>query len=232
MFYRTDRRIGQWAEELDREVGRGRWVMAVTSDHGVAPIWSYAAEQKLPAAKDPLGNLGQARDRLEAYLRATFSVAPGAPSLVQEFEENQVYLRQDHPALAGASFVSAQDLVRDWLLSQPSVAAAVTRAELLEFRAAAGPLHDMFRRAFHPRRSGDVLFALAPYQHYPGGSSATHGSPWRYDTHVPLVLLGSGIKPGLYHAATSPASIAPTLARVLRIEPPAACEAEPLWPAL
>jgi hypothetical protein len=75
------------------------------------------------------------------------------------------------------------------------------------------------------RHSGNVLFALVPY-HLPKGATATHGSPWRYDRHVPLLIRGPGIHPGRYRARVTPAVLAPTLARLLGLEPPAGCEVE------
>ena len=78
---------------------------------------------------------------------------------------------------------------------------------------------EQFRRAFNPQRSGDVLFALKPYA-LQGTTPASHGSPWRYDSHVPLLLLGPGIPPGKHSRPVSPAAIAPTLAKLLGLDPP------------
>ena len=95
-------------------------------------------------------------------------------------------------------------------------------------------LHRALRRTFHPQRSGDVLWALAPYcipgdKKRPGDSrGTTHGSPWQYDTHVPLLLLGAGIRPGQFDRLVSPASIAATVARLLRVDAPAANVEQPL----
>ena len=88
-----------------------------------------------------------------------------------------------------------------------------------------------FKRACHPQHSGNVLFALTPYQ-VPKGSTATHGSPWKYDSHVPLLIRGAGIRPGRYATAVTPAALAPTLAKVLGVEAPAGCEVDALDEAL
>jgi hypothetical protein len=82
-------------------------------------------------------------------------------------------------------------------------------------------------KTFHPGRSGDVLWAYEPF-YLCGGAGATHGSPWRYDTHVPLMLFGAGVRPGIHRRKVSPAMLAPTLAELLGIDAPAACVEEPL----
>ena len=75
------------------------------------------------------------------------------------------------------------------------------------------------------------MFVLRPYQ-IQSDSPATHGSPWPHDTHVPLLWLGCGIQAGKFDTATSPAAIAPTLARLLGLKPAATYDEKPLLEAL
>ena len=75
----------------------------------------------------------------------------------------------------------------------------------------------------NPQRSGDVVYVLKPYT-FTGDAGTTHGSPWHYDRHVPLMVLSNRkLVYGQFPEQVSPASIAPTLARILHIETPAAC---------
>lgn len=92
-------------------------------------------------------------------------------------------------------------------------------------------MEQALRKSFSPEHSGDVLFALKPYQAQ-SSLRATHGSPWRYDTHVPLLLLGNGVRGGRFDRPVSPASIASTIAQLLRIAPPAKNEVSPAHEAL
>jgi hypothetical protein len=176
---------------------------------------------------------------LEAHLRKKLGVDKVGPGLVLAVLESQIYLRDDHPALRGigATFVEAQRLTRDWLLAQPRVAAAITREQILS-GGLNGPLETALRRSFHPRRSGDVLFCLEPYD-IEGDVAATHGSPWDYDTHVPLLVLEQGkasppnrVPTGRFNRRVSPACIAPTLADLLHVPPPGGCVEEPLFELL
>jgi predicted AlkP superfamily pyrophosphatase or phosphodiesterase len=240
--YRTDRLLGEFADFVNDRLEGRPWILVVTADHGVTPIPELAARWKLAGRRNPLvvdsGNRpGPASQMLEAYLRRALGVSQAEPTLVQAFTDIQVYLRRDHPALQGERFVEAQRATRDWLLSQDCVAVAVTREQCLS-GGATGRTEAMLRRSFHPRRSGDVLFALEPYN-IEGRIPAMHGEPWECDTHVPLLMIGFGnaspdsrLIPGLYNRRVSPASIAPTLAWLLHITPPAGCVEEPLLEVL
>ncbi|MEO6625714.1 MAG: alkaline phosphatase family protein, partial [Burkholderiaceae bacterium] len=233
LTYRTDRQLGEFLRFVEKQLAGKPWVLALTADHGVAPLVQYAKERGLPAARNPLGDLKVLQAKLEAHLRSELKARETDKTdkpLVQKLSENQVYLQQDHPALAGESFLLAQRITRDFLLRESAVVAAVTREQLLA-GGGEGKLNAQFRRAFHPRRSGDVLFVMAPYM-VPGTSCTTHGSPWQYDTHVPLLLLGPSIKPGRYERPTSPAALAATLSRLLEIESPSAAVEEPLVEAI
>ena len=228
--YRTDLQLAAFLDWLDGAVGKGNWTFALTADHGVAPIVEYARQFRLPAQRNPLGKLDVVKGQLEKLLRGQLAVAASASQpLVQKVEDNQVYLQQGHTALAGARFSQAQQIVRDWLLAQPFVVVARTRDELTS--GGEGRINQALQRAFHPRRSGDVLFVLAPYC-LSGTKGTTHGSPWHYDTHVPMLLLGCGIRPGQHDRPVSPACLASTVAELLGVDYPSANAEEPLDEAL
>lgn len=232
MTYHTDRQLGDFLRFLDEQVGVGRWTFGLTADHGVAPIVEYAKQFHLPAIRAPLGKAADMMAKLESRLRGQLQVAAGEKPLVQKVEDFQVYLQHDHPAFQKPDkpgFQLAQRIVRDWLLDQPHVAAALTRDELAG--SVQGKLNQQMQRAFHPRRSGDVVFVLDPYC-IPGAKGTTHGSPWHYDTHVPLLLLGCGIQNGQHQRPVSPACLASTFAELLNVAYPSANIEQPLREAL
>jgi hypothetical protein len=229
--YRTDLALGAFLRFLDEQIGPGNWTFALTADHGVAPVVEYAKQFRLPAKRNPLGDKKTIKDTLEALLRKHLGLPTGGKPIVQKVEDNQIYLQHGHEAFEGSTARSelAQALVRDWLLEQPDVAAARTRTELAV--GGTGRLNEMFQRAWHPRRSGDVLFVLAPYC-LSGSKGTTHGSPWHYDTHVPLLLLGAGIAPGEHARRVSPAALASTVADLVGVDYPSANSEQPLTEAL
>lgn len=162
----------------------------------------------------------------ETLVKHFGSPADEKKKYIRHLDSNMAYLDADLPELAGARFVEAQGLVRDALLKDEAIYAAFTRAEL----TAGGNETELFvrmRLSFNQRRSGDVLFCMKPY-YIAGATTATHGSPWTYDTHVPLLWLGAGVRPGTYERAVSPAHLGPTMAKLLGVEAPSGATVEAL----
>jgi hypothetical protein len=180
--------------------------------------------------RDPLGSTDELQTRLDRVVREAMGIAASEPSPIEKVREHEVFLLRSHRALVGDRYIAAQRIVRDWLLEQDSVAAAATREQLL---AGGGgtEIEKSLRRSLHLRRSGDVLFVLAPYC-MSGSLATTHGSPWKYDTHVPLMLMGKGVRPGRFDRPVSTAALAATLARILGVEPPSGSAEDPLTEAL
>jgi hypothetical protein len=111
----------------------------------------------------------------------------------------------------------------------PGVARYFTRTQL-EGKSISpdDPIARRVLHGFYPSRSGDVIIVYEPYKilfDLPDDptdvrSTATHGSPYSYDTHVPLIIMGRKFVAGNYTQAATPADIAPTLANVLNIQAP------------
>ena len=200
----------------------------------------------MPGKRDPLGHLDQLPEAAASVLRAKLPQLKddSKQPLVSEVEANQIYLNHKHPKLRGPTLREARDILRDWLLEHESVAAAMTHQQLRATKTIAASdsknahaahtvaglpaLGDRMRAAFHPDRSGDVVFILAPYQNYPQDYSATHGSPWKYDTHVPLAFLRRGWQPQTVSRLVQVNSVAPTIAKLLGVARPSACRATAL----
>jgi hypothetical protein len=231
MTYRTDQQLAQFVDAVADLVGRDTsWEIYFTADHGVAPILERAAQAGLPATRRPLGDLRALANTLDSHLRRVMDITQEDPRVVLRVNDFEVYLNQQHPALAGAQWELAQRITRDWLASHPAVIDVWTRTQLLE-NPAGDDLTRRVRRSFHPQRSGDVLFVLRPYT-LQSGSGTTHGSPWDYDAHVPLLALGIGpdnaLKLGKIDLPVAPGQIAPTISQHLNIPCPSMCQVSPL----
>ena len=103
---------------------------------------------------------------------------------------------------------------------QPPIAAAYTRTQL----TGAEPLDEwgeMTRRSYFPARSADVLFIEKP-GFLARSLGTTHGTPHEYDTHVPQLWYGAGVKPGVHAEKVGVDDLAPTLAGLLGVDLPAA----------
>lgn len=257
MNYRTNRQLADFADQITKTLEGRPWLMVITADHGVAPIPEWAAKRKLGGMRDPLGKpdakglIEPLRQEIETYLRtqlpkrdgeslvstATANGESADPSLVLAATDHEVFLRIDHPLLKGETYFLAQRLVRRFLINKPHVAVAATREQLLD-GGLTGKIELALRRSFHAERSGDVLFAMTPYS-ISGTVGASHGSPWKYDTNVPLFFLPQGKwnpkkipRKGIVERPVSPASIAPTLARILSVQAPSMSVEEPLYDIL
>jgi hypothetical protein len=216
-------------EDEDKKKQADRtWVLVLSADHGIGPSPEFAEHRRLIGKRDPLGDT---RNRIETALKRRFGVPRDNKGYVQEFDSTQTYLRRNAFKPDGEDFRLAQMIARDVLISRAGVIKAMTREQLIA--GGSGELAEMMRRSFFPGRSGDVMYILAPYQmQLDRKTNTTHGSPWQHDTHVPLVFMGPGFKPGRYDRKVSPAAIAPTLSRLMNMSPPSASVEEALAEAL
>ncbi len=121
----------------------------------------------------------------------------------------------------GVSLDEITQFAGDAALTVPGIARYFTRSQLQ--RGATSITDPIERRALHgfyPSRSGDLVIVAEPFKYLGDTIPATHGSPYSYDTHVPMIIMGSALNPGLYFEAASPADIAPTIAAILGIQAP------------
>ena len=101
----------------------------------------------------------------------------------------------------------------------PHVYRVYTRTQLLAGKYGSDLVSTRIANGFYPGRSGDVITVLEPYWIF-GAKDTTHGAPFGYDTHLPLIFAGAGIKRGVYDQTVAINDIAPTLATILGIETP------------
>lgn len=203
---RLDETIGTLLEALDRHVGRDRYMLAFTSDHGVSPV---------PQQMQALGLGGGVVDR--RAVQTVLTTALGG-SVIDSNTGAEIYLSKDAASKLAALDQREWDALRTNLEQIEGIARAWRTTDLLagRYEAASDPLAHAARLSAYPGRSGDIIFITRPYW-YPYSIVATHGTPYGYDQHVPLVFLGPQFRPGRYTASASPADVAPTLGRLLGV---------------
>ncbi|HZT58765.1 MAG TPA: alkaline phosphatase family protein [Pyrinomonadaceae bacterium] len=222
MTVRVDRQIGQLLDYVDAHVGLRNTVVVFTADHGVAPVPEHAASQRLPGGRIKIADVLTA---VKNRLRARFA-KPGEKDTtgdyVQAFSNEEIYFNQFALERDGVRAEDAERVAGEAALTVPGIARFFTRTQLLT--GAVSPNDATARRVLHgynPARSGDVVVIPEAYKYLSDGFIvASHGGPYTYDTHVPLVIMGGGLAPGRYLNAATPADIAPTLARILNIQAP------------
>jgi hypothetical protein len=118
-------------------------------------------------------------------------------------------------------------------LTVPGIARFFTRAQLLSGSTSINdPIERRALHGFYPPRSGDVVVIPEPYKYLAEAITATHGSPYSYDTNVPTIIMGAGVNPGQYLQPASPADIAPTLSALLRLTAPSSATGRVLLEAI
>lgn len=222
MYAHLDKTIGTLLDRLDALVGRDEYVVALTADHGVTPL----PEQLKKAGRDG-GRLDRVALTENVNHRAQAILGPGG--YVDRIDDNDVYfvpgayqkLRASPKAMKAviAAFEQTAGVARAFPGEQ--VRAGLHSPDRL-LRAAA--------LSYFPGRSGDIIIALKPGWMFTT-TGTTHGSANDEDQHVPILLMGRGVKPGQYLDPATPADVAPTLAVLCGIVMPKA-EGRPLRVAL
>ncbi len=226
-YVRLDRMLGDFLSFLDERVGAGAYAVALTSDHGVLPMPEELARRGVESRRVGTPELQEAIVPVlsDAMSKADISVQPA----IQFVGGLVVYFPgADVPADKQRAF---RENLGQAISQAQFVREVFTYDELLEGEGNR-PFVELYRRSFHPDRAPDVAILMQEYyliSAYPRGTS--HETPYPYDSHIPLIFAGPGVKPGRHDARVRSVDIAPTLAEMLGIAPPADLDGRSLaWP--
>jgi predicted AlkP superfamily pyrophosphatase or phosphodiesterase len=212
MCIQTDRVLGRLLRAVETETGAGNYVVVFTSDHGVAPMPEELTKRGIPAGRFSSAELVQT---IEGAL--TEKYGPGkwilgnaelAPYL------NHDLLREKHASLADAEETAAQAVRK-----LPYIFRVYTAEQLEHDNQPGDPIGLLMERGYYRGRAADLFIVQKPYW-LASKQGTSHGTPFSYDTHVPMILLGRGILPGRYDENVRTADIAPTLAALLGVNTP------------
>jgi len=217
-YLRLDGYLGSFLAFLDSTVGVNQYVVALTGDHGVAPLPEELAEKGIVA-----GRING--DTLEAAIKSIGA----AVSAEIKCSTNVVLAAGDGVILnyAGAKTTGHDEpWLRQTLAERVKrlsyVADAFTRDDLASDGDDARPFVNLYRNNYYPDRSPDIMLRYKEYwiiSDEPQGTS--HGTPYDYDRHVPLIFYGAGIKAGLDTQRAASVDVTPTLSELIGITPPA-----------
>ncbi len=203
---RLDRTFGAFLETLDRRIGLEHVVLALSADHGAAPLPELRAQRGEPGKRaddaDVLCMQG-VHARLEGRFGVGRWLSPG-PFVSAEA----------HEAGRAAEVEAAADAL---ITACPGVRQVWTRSELMGSEAQgdavdSDPKGRLYRNSFHPERSPDLMVERDEYFLSSLWVATSHGTAWRYDTHVPLMLLAPGVAAGPRGDSVRTVDLAPTLA--------------------
>jgi arylsulfatase A-like enzyme len=238
MSLRVDRQIGTLLDFVHTHVGLQNTVVIFTADHGASPVPEQAATLNLPGHRYEKAGL---RQIVEAGLKEKYargdrrtddyiqSFTNSRGEIEQGLINSNFYLNRAALKRDGIDLDECERVVGDLSMRMPGTARYFTRAQLESNSISADdPIARRVQHGFYPARSGDVIVVFEPYNilfDLPDDptdprSTATHGSPYSYDTHVPLIIMGRDFAAGSYRQAATPADIAPTLAALLNVQAP------------
>jgi hypothetical protein len=221
---KTDLVLGQLFERVDALVGLEHTLVIFTTDHGVAPVPEVQAERRLPGGR-------LKGDELFGPITAALTAKYGEGKWILATAGSSPYLNHALMAEKGLDPAEVRRVAATAALGAPRVSRVYTREQLLAGQVTPDVIGRRIAKSYHQQRSGDLEILLDPYW-LRSSAGTTHGTPYPYDAHIPLILMGPGITAGSYAATVALNDVAPTVAVLLGIAPPGGATGRALTEAL
>lgn len=211
-YIRLDKELALFFAYLDQQVGKGNYLLFLTADHGAAHAAGYSNRHKIPAGNVVTDSL---LNKLNRELVSNF----GEGTWVHSLENMQVCLNHN---LLEEQEVDREDVFkvcRNFMLKQEYITNLVDLEEVAE-SSLQSDLKERYINGYYPKRSGDFQIVYNPAWVEDFEKGTTHGTPYTYDTHIPLVWMGWKVKHGETTVPAYMTDIAPTIAALLHIQEP------------
>lgn len=230
---RLDRLLAELFQYVDKKIGLDNTLIVLSGDHGAPEAPEYMAELGMETGRFPLDWFKKSSPLLAA-LKKRF----GRDDLVAVHSHPYLYLNLEAIKEAKLDVVEVERFVAAEMMKVPGIAYAMTRSDLLAGRITESPIQNQIRRSFHPSRSGNIHMVPEHYWFLHSSEeaekmgieniAAIHGSPWKYDTYVPIFFSGNGVPIQTISRLVGPHDIAATIAAYLEIKPPSGSVGVPL----
>ena len=219
-YLRLDQDIARLLKELDKEVGKDQYTVFLTADHAAVNVPAYLSDMKIPSG---YFTLSKYRDQLNQFLSYRY----GTTDLIKNYSNFQIFL--DHAVIRNLdlSVREVQEDLAQEFLKYEGISRAYTGYQMLQNNYQEG-IPYILQNGYNQKGSGDILFVLEPAHASYSRTGSTHGSPHVYDTHVPLLFYGNGIRKGSTTGRTEIPDIAPTIASLLGIAFPNGTTGSPI----
>jgi arylsulfatase A-like enzyme len=214
-YLRLDQDLGNFLDYLDHEIGKGKYTVFLTADHGASHNIGFMEDHQLAAGAWDSGAVQKA---LNSQLESVF----GAKDLVRSLINYQVHFNLAEIDEKGFDLPKIEQETVRFLEKQTGVAHAVIMADATN-AAIPAIMRERIINSYNRERSGAIQIILQPAWYSSGTSrpkGATHSAIYPYDTHIPLIFMGWGIKRGETAQPTNITDIAPTIATLLHIQTP------------
>jgi len=223
---RTDRLLGKLFDLADQRVGAGNTLIVLTSDHGVAPIPEVNQARHMPG-----GRLSERRVTSAMSEALTKRFPLGKEPWLRPGPVSMAYLNLKQVTALKLDVAEVERVAASAARAQEHIARVYTAQELRTGSVQQDAIGRAFSLGFYGPRSGN-LFVLPEAYYLFEATGTSHGTPYDYDTHVPVMWLGGGIKPGTYTGRIAVNDIASTLAALLGVEQPSGSTGRVLSEAL
>ncbi len=214
-YVRLDETIGQLLDYLDKTIGKNNYTIFLTADHAGAHIPEFLQKNKIPGGR---WDDGEIKKELNDYLKKQFSQS----NLINAVMEHDVYL--NHPLIDSLKLdeKNIQKSAIQYLLKKDIVLNVVDKHHAAE-ATIPSKLREMVVNGFNPQRSGDLQIIMKTGVMDAGKTGMSHGVWNPYDSHIPLLFYGWGIKHGSLNRETYMTDISATVAALLHIQMPSGC---------
>ncbi len=212
-YLRLDKELGDFLNYLDKQIGKGEYLVFLSADHGVSHVPSFLKEHKIPAGS--VNSLAMETE-LTDLLKKRFKV----DSLLIGLLNYQVFLNRKAISSANLNKDDVNKAVIGFLIQQPGISRAFS-VDALQETTLNFTIRHALENGYYPSRSGDIQMIYDP-QWIDGfeGMGTTHGVWNPYDTHIPLLWFGWHILPGKSSREVYMTDIAPTIAAMIHIQMP------------
>ncbi|MCE2572652.1 alkaline phosphatase family protein [Motilimonas eburnea] len=217
---RLDSTLAKLFKTIDKHVGLANTLIVLSADHGVPEITPNSQQLGLKQAQyfDANQIINQ---QAIARLKRDFGLDEKA---IRLYTQPYIYLDHDVIAKQKVAIADVQQAIAEEVANLAGIAHAITSSDIAHNRLANTRVVELVKNNYHPRRSGDIYLIFEPrtYINDMDGLTiaSTHGSPWRYDTHVPVIFAGHHIPRQTINRDITPYDIAPTLSNYLGITLP------------
>ena len=211
-YIRLDMDIERLLNELDKKIGKGSYTVFLTADHGAVDVPAYLQTLNIPA---DYFDSTEFKTKVEEFLTKKY----GASDLIEDIGNNQIFLNREKIKILRLDLEEVQMAIVNEIIKYKHIDKALTATTMGSVFFENG-IEAMLQKGFHQKRSGDVLYVLEPAVISYSRTGSTHGSGFNYDTHVPLLFYGQGIKKGSSVERTEITDLAPTISALLNISFP------------
>ena len=226
-FLRLDVYLGEFFNFLDQHFGLGNYVVSLSSDHGVMPVPEELARRGYDSKRVSVKNLLANIEKI--FIEVAKDLEISAPLLIGR--SPGLFVNYPVAESKGIKPKELDQILIQKLKQLDPVADVFTKDDLTGNVGNGRPYQHLYINNFHPQRSGDLILRVKKF-YLTSLYATSHGSPYDYDTHVPIVFMGAGIKASFHSQKVRTVDIAPTLAKCFNIKPSVEIDGRSLFGAM